>query len=119
MRQFVAATAAGAACAVLSAAPAEATQERRAHCVVQASGQTYDGHCMLLPEDDRGSFSIAPDERPYFSGTVRAITVTVSRIGVAEVTAFDAGPARDWGTAIRSPENRQCWIGRGFLVCVD
>ena len=97
------------------AAPAVAAP-RIARCVITSDAGTWRGPCWFEPQRG-GSFEVAA-QRGNFNGT-EAVSVFITSPGVAEVRGLTGhGINSNWGTARRSPNDRACWVGEGFSVCV-
>jgi len=97
---------------------ATAAEARTARCVVDSGDfPTWAGACDFEADAD-GSFAISPLEGA-FPGGVSDITVSITEPGVAEVRGLTSrGVNSRWGEARRSDDDRACWVGEDFSICV-
>lgn|GEM_PF-2974492 len=86
-------------------------------CEITAKGERVDGPCRFSPRRG-GSFDIAMmDGRSMGGATSLSLDIVSSGVGeVRGLTAF--GVRSRWGEARRMGEDRACWRGTDFTLCV-
>jgi hypothetical protein len=101
------------------AVPASASQNLVAGCSVRFGSGRYDGLCIFLQESPGNVFSAWAERQRSFFGSTGAIAVRMPGYWLAEVRGMRTdGTEQRWGTAVRSPLERSCWVGIDFSVCV-
>lgn len=88
-----------------------------AMCEITVKGERVDGPCRFSPRRG-GSFDIAMmDGRPM--GGATSLSLDILSTGVGEVRGLTAFGVRSrWGEARRMGEDRACWRGADFTLCV-
>lgn len=86
-------------------------------CEITAKGERVDGVCRFTPRRG-GSFDISmTDGRPMGGATSLSLDIVAPGMGeVRGLTAF--GVRSRWGEARRMGEDRACWRGTDFTLCV-
>lgn len=102
-------------CLPFSASSAHAADA--ALCEITAKGERVDGPCRFTPRRN-GSFDIAmEDKRPMGGATSLSLDIVSPGVGqVRGLTPF--GVRSRWGQARRMDEDRACWRGADFTICV-
>ncbi len=98
-----------------------AASARDARCrIFQDNRLTLDRICDFEPDGRNGSYVLsAQGKRGMLVPGISTISVSVFRAGVAEVRGLTVdGINSRWGEARRSNNDRACWVGDGFSICV-
>lgn len=91
-----------------------------AKCNVSNSyGEAYRGSCKFTAYE-KGSFTIEPSKRGDLILGSDMVSLWITEPGLGEVrgTTPEGGNSR-WGEAERSSQNRACWVGSDFRICVN
>lgn len=97
--------------------PAVAAQADNATCEITVKGERVDGPCRFQPHRG-GSFSIAMMDGRLMGGAT-SLSLDVLSAGVGEVRGLTAFGVRSrWGEARRMEQDRACWRGTDFTLCV-
>lgn len=107
-----------------SSAPLEkqnaASKAKQANCNVSNSyGESYKATCKFTMYEN-GSFTIEPSKQGDLILGSDMVSVWITEPGFAEVQgATPEGGNSRWGEARRSAQNRACWVGSDFRICVN
>lgn len=91
-----------------------------AKCNVSNSyGESFKGSCKFTMYE-KGSFTIEPSKRGDLILGSDMVSLWITEPGLGEVrgTTPEGGNSR-WGEAERSSQNRACWVGSDFRICVN
>lgn len=97
-----------------------ASTAKQANCNVSNSyGESFKGSCKFTMYE-KGSFTIEPSKRGDLILGSDMVSLWITEPGLGEVrgTTPEGGNSR-WGEAERSSQNRACWVGSDFRICVN
>ena len=90
---------------------------KNATCQVDEGGKTrYKGVCKFEPQGG-GSFYVSHPNMPKRIGVEGLMVMIESKdYAVVQATKIGGGGSM-WGEAIRSQQQKACWLGENFKIC--
>lgn len=101
------------------AAPGASAEGRNARCLIESGAERYEGPCLFNAERG-GSFFVRRADGAVLLGEITDVSVVLTGRGRAEVRGLTTGGINSrWGPALRSDEDKACWVAEDgyFRVC--